>query len=82
MYLDTVDPPTTKVSDNQTARVYVPTLALDTTYYLRIDAANDLGETEGDVLSFSTWPPGDIWTDDNGTPWTDGAGNYIEHVTE
>lgn len=54
VYLDTVNPPVTKVSDDQTARVYVPTLALDTTYYLKINAANALGETAGDVVSFST----------------------------
>lgn len=82
VYLDTVNPPVVKVSDNQAARVYVPTLALDTTYYLRIDAANALGSTTGDVLSFSTWASEDIWTDDDGAPWTDGEGNYIPHVTE
>lgn len=82
VYLDTVTPPVTKVSDNQAARVYVPTLALDTTYYLRINAANSIGETAGDILSFSTWSAADIWTDDNDIPWTDGDGNYIPHETE
>ena len=66
-------------SDNQTARVYVPTLALDSTYYMRIDSVNTEGTTTGDVFSFGTWSADDIWTDDNDIPWTDGDGNYIEH---
>ena len=68
------------VSDNQLARAYVPTLALDSTYYFRIDAVNDLGTTAGDVCSFSTWAAADIWTDkQTGIPWTDDYGNYIPH---
>lgn len=78
VYLDTVTPPVTKVSDNQAARVYVPTLALDTTYYLRINAANALGETAGDVLTFSTWAAADILLDENDNPITDENGEYIE----
>jgi hypothetical protein len=78
VYLDTVNPPLTKVSDNQTARVFVPTLALDTTYYLRINSANDLGETAGDVLSFSTWNSDDILLGDDSAPVTDENGEYIE----
>lgn len=81
VYLDTVNPPVTKVSDDQVARVYVPTLALDTTYYLRIDAANALGSTEGDVLSFSTWSADDILTDGDGNPVTDQNGEYIETIS-
>lgn len=54
VYLDTDNPPTTKVSDNQTERSFVPTLALDTTYYLKINAANALGEAVGDVVTFTT----------------------------
>jgi len=82
VYLDTVNPPVTKVSDDQAARVYVPTLALDTTYYLRIDAANALGETAGDVVSFSTWNSADIQLDDpGGNPVTDEQGNYIDTRT-
>lgn len=82
VYLDTVNPPTTKVSDNQSARVFVPTLELDTTYYLRIDAANALGSTTGDVLSFSTWSADDILTDGDGAPVTDGNGEYIETISD
>lgn len=78
VYLDTVTPPVTKVSDNQTARVYVPTLALDATYYLRINAANALGETAGDVVSFSTWASANILLDENDSPITDENGEYIE----
>lgn len=79
VYLDTVNPPVEKVSDNQTARAYVPTLALDTTYYLRINAANALGETAGDVVSFSTWNSADIVLDEpGGNPVTDSNGEYIE----
>ena len=82
VYLDTVNPPVTKVSDDQAARVYVPTLALDTTYYLRIDAANALGETAGDVVSFSTWNSADIQLDEpGGNPVTDEQGNYIDTRT-
>lgn len=82
VYLDTVNPPVTKVSDNQAARVYVPTLTLDTTYYLRIDAANALGSTTGDVLSFSTWASADIQLDEpGGNPVTDDQGNYIDTRT-
>ena len=82
VYLDTVDPPVTRVSDDQAARVFVPTLALDTTYYLRIDAANALGSTEGDVLSFSTWASTDIQLDEpGGYPVTDSNGEYIDTRT-
>lgn len=81
VYLDTVNPPLVKVSDNQTARVYVPTLALDTTYYVRIDAANALGSTPGDVVSFSTWSADDILTDGDGNPVTDQKGEYIETIS-
>lgn len=68
-------------SNDQTARAYVPSgLALDSTYYFRIDAVNDLGTTAGDVCSFSTWAADDIWTDEQtGIPWTDDYGNYIPH---
>lgn len=79
VYLDTVNPPVTKVSDDQVARVYVPSLAFDTTYYLRINAANSEGETAGDILSFSTWSADDLaMSDDGTTPATDEDGNYVE----
>ena len=70
------------VSDDQTARAYVPTsLTLDSTYYFRIDAVNDFGTTTGDVCSFSTWAAGDILTLDDGiTPRTTDTGEYIEKV--
>lgn len=68
------------VSDNQAARAYVPTLELDSTYYMRIDSVNTEGATTGDVFSFSTWASADIWTDEaTGIPWTDDSGNYIQH---
>ena len=72
----------TMVSEDQTARAYVPTgLALDSTYYFRIDAVNEFGATAGDVCSFSTWAAGDILTDENGTPITDENGEYIETIS-
>jgi len=67
-----------KVSSDQAARAYVPTLALDSTYYIRIDAKNSLGTTAGDVTSLSTWSIDDILTDENGTPLTDETGAYLE----
>ena len=78
VYFGEDNPPTTKVSDDQAARSYVPTMALDTTYYVRIDAANALGSTTGDVVSFSTWSADDILLDENNNPITDHNGEYIE----
>ena len=67
------------VSDDQTARAYVPTgLELDSTYYFRIDAVNEFGTTTGDVCSFSTWAAVDIETDELGVPLTDERGRYLE----
>ena len=66
------------VSDNQSARVYVPTLALDSTYYMRIDSVNTEGTTTGDAFSFSTWAAADILLDENDDPITDENGEYIE----
>lgn len=69
--------------DNRLARTYAPPgLALDMTYYFRIDSVNSKGTTTGDEFSFSTWSADDIWTDGDGNPWTDGDGNYIELGTE
>ena len=69
------------VSEDQTARVYVPTgLALDSTYYFRIDAVNEFGTTAGDVCSFSTWAAVDILLDESGIPITDENGEYIETI--
>lgn len=82
VYFDTVTPPVAKVSDNQAARSYVPTLALDTTYYLRVDAGNAIGTTTGDVVSFSTWSVDDILTDGDGNPVTDQYGDYIETISD
>ena len=67
-----------QVSNDQAARSYVPTLALDSTYYLRIDSVNTLGTTTGDVTSFSTWASADILLDENDNPITDENGEYIE----
>ena len=67
------------VSEDQAARAYGPTgLALDSTYYFRIDSVNDLGTTVGDVYSFSTWAAADIETDELGNPLTDERGRYLE----
>ena len=79
VYLGTTAETLVLVSDGQVARVFVPTLALDTTYYFRIDSVNTLGTTTGDVVSFSTWNADDIWTDQDGVPWTDQDGIYIPH---
>lgn len=69
------------VSEGQSARAYVPTgLALDSTYYFRIDSVNEFGTTTGDVCSFSTWAAADILTDENGLPITDENGEYIETI--
>ena len=69
------------VSAGQTARVYVPTdLALDSTYYFRIDSVNEFGTTTGDVCSFSTWAAADILLDESGIPITDENGEYIETI--
>lgn len=69
------------VSDEQAARAYVPTLALDSTYYIRIDAVNSLGTTAGDATSFSTWASDDIQLDSAGNPVTDSSGEYIDTRT-
>lgn len=69
------------VSENQTARVHVPSgLALDSTYYFRIDSVNEFGTTTGDVCSFSTWAAVDILLDESGIPITDENGEYIETI--
>ena len=69
------------VSEDQTARAYVPTgLALDSTYYFRIDAVNEFGTTAGDVCSFSTWAAADVLLDESGNPITDENGEYIETI--
>ena len=70
------------VSEDQTARAYVPTgLALDSTYYFRIDSVNEFGTTTGDVCSFSTWAAADVLLDENGIPITDENGEYIETIS-
>ena len=69
------------VSENQTARVHVPSgLALDSTYYFRIDSVNEFGTTTGDVCSFSTWAAADVLLDESGNPITDENGEYIETI--
>lgn len=69
------------VSEDQTARAYVPTgLALDSTYYFRIDSVNEFGTTTGDVCSFSTWAAADVLLDESGNPITDENGGYIETI--
>ena len=69
------------VSEDQTARVKeLPGLALDSTYYFRIDSVNELGTTAGDVCSFSTWAAADVLLDESGNPITDENGEYIETI--
>ena len=69
------------VSEDQTARAYVPTgLELDSTYYFRIDSVNEFGTTTGDVCSFSTWAAADVLLDESGNPITDENGEYIETI--
>ena len=69
------------MSEDQTARAYVPTsLALDSTYYFRIDAVNEFGTTTGDVCLFSTWAAADVLLDESGNPITDENGEYIETI--
>jgi hypothetical protein len=67
-----------QVANDQAARVFVPTLALDSTYYIRIDSVNTFGTTTGDVTSFSTWAAANILLDENDDPITDENGEYIE----
>jgi len=71
----------TLASEGQTARAYIPTLALDSTYYYRIDSKNTIGTTLGDVRSFSTWASAAILTTDEGIPITTNTGEYIEITT-
>lgn len=69
------------VSEDQTARVKeLPGLALDSTYYFRIDSVNEFGTTTGDVCSFSTWAAADVLLDESGNPITDENGEYIETI--
>lgn len=61
---------------NQGGTSYTPpTLALNTTYYWRIDARNASGTTTGDIWSFSTPPPPpgafNLLTPSNGSSITD-----------
>jgi len=66
----------------QLARSFSPTLALDSTYYIRIDSKNTYGTTTGDVTSFSTWDSASIQLDEpDGNPVTDSEGNYIDLTT-
>lgn len=78
VYLGTTAETLVLVSGGQVARVFVPALALDTTYYFRIDSVNTLGTTSGDVVSFSTWASTSIETDELGVPLTDEEGRYLE----
>jgi lysophospholipase L1-like esterase len=66
-----------QVGNDQSARSYVPTMALDSTYCIRIDSKNTFGTTTGDVTRFSTWASADIQLDSEGNPVTDSEGSYI-----
>jgi surface protein len=55
LYFDTNNPPATKVIDNVLATSYDPgTLSANTTYYWKVVSKNMVGNTEGDVWSFTT----------------------------
>ncbi len=55
VYLDTVDPPETLLCENIAEPTCDPgELAIDTTYYWRVVARNDSGETASPVWSFTT----------------------------
>ena len=56
VYFDTVNPPTTKVSDeNYASKTYTATLSAASTFYWRIDAKDDNGGvTKGQVWTFKT----------------------------
>ena len=55
VYLGTVNPPVTEVSDEQAGTTYsLSQLEASTVYYWRIDEVGDGGTTAGDVWSFTT----------------------------
>jgi len=55
VYLDTVNPPVTLVSNNLVGTTYTPTLAANTTYYWKIVPSNAVGPAVGcPVLTFKT----------------------------
>jgi hypothetical protein len=59
VYLDTANPPMTRVAASQTETSYTPpsSLGYATTYFWRIDATNAVGTTPGEVWSFTTLAP-------------------------
>ena len=62
VYLDTVNPPNTKVASAQLGTTFAATTAYSTTYYWRINPINNSGTTTGDVLSFTSSVPTTIDT--------------------
>lgn len=55
VYLDTVNPPVTMVSENQTGTTFTPTLAANTEYFWQVVPRNDNGQAENcPVWSFNT----------------------------
>ncbi len=68
LYLDSLDGSTLLVS-NLTDRQYYPVLECSTTYYWKIVARNNGGQTESNVQSFTTEPPlvATLVTDDEGS---------------
>ena len=66
-----------RVTENQRAKMYAPSLSFGQTLYFRIDSKNTIGTTVGDVKFFSTYLYDDVRTDDEGNPITDDAGEYI-----
>lgn len=60
LYLDTVNPPTTKVASGLTDVTFTPMLDLATRYYWKVVAIHALGPIEGPVWTFTTHLPADI----------------------
>lgn len=56
VYLDTTNPPTTKIGTTELPQFQPELLSFDTTYYWRIIARNNDGTTTGSVWSFRTAP--------------------------
>ncbi len=54
VYFGTTNPPTTRVSQNQTGTTYTPTLSISTTYYWKVLARNAVGYSPGTIWRFTT----------------------------
>lgn len=63
LYLDTINPPTTKIATGLADTTFTPTLTLGTRYYWQIVAIHPLGQISGPVWTFATHLPADIGGD-------------------